>query len=299
MFRRGCVVVTVAEFTGFAGEYEGLGSRKAPDAYVKVAGTDGFPSVVVESGWAESMEDLVKDARLWLLGTGGATKVCIVVHFLEERAARVPKPESDDDNDSPAAASDDEDGDTVSASTEATDPGPVDPFPEETALLASITSTTPLNTISSDLLALHRLQQLSQPLLRQFTASFHVYRANATLTGIRKVCTLTVLPAPLPDADSNQTFELSLQDLYGDAAVAEGVDPQRKVRFEMAELREDIADQVPAMEKMRSDARALAVMRQVRGGVGGETFSMGKKRGGGGNREKDGDAEWVTAGRRG
>lgn len=45
-------------------------------------------------------------ARLWLLGTGGATKVCIVVHFLEERAARVAKPES-------------EDGDTASPSTEA------------------------------------------------------------------------------------------------------------------------------------------------------------------------------------
>lgn len=287
-----------AEFTGFAGEYEGLGSRKAPDAYVKVAGTDGFPSVVVESGWAESMEDLVKDARLWLLGTGGATKVCIVVHFLEERAARVPKPESDDDDDdddSPSPASDE----TASACFVVDDTRPVDPFPEETALLASITRTTPLNSISRDILALHRLQKLSQPLLRPFTASFHVYRANTTFTGILEVCTLTVLPAPPSPAD--QVFELSLKDLYGDAPVPEGVDPEKKIRFEMEELREDIADQVPAMEKMRADARALGVVRRVGGSVVGETFAMGKKRGEVGKRKRDGegDGEWVKAGRRG
>lgn len=40
------------------------------DAFVKVAGTTHL-SVVVETGWAEKMADLRKDAKIWLCGTKG------------------------------------------------------------------------------------------------------------------------------------------------------------------------------------------------------------------------------------
>ncbi|KAG0134972.1 hypothetical protein HOY82DRAFT_480644, partial [Tuber indicum] len=36
------------------------------------------PSIVLESGWVESSEQLIKDCRLWLLGTAGAVKVVIL-----------------------------------------------------------------------------------------------------------------------------------------------------------------------------------------------------------------------------
>lgn len=278
---------------------------------MKVAGTDGFPSVVVESGWAESMEDLLTDARLWLLGTGGATKVCIVVHFQEERAARLPNVESDDEaiagqsNGESAGESDslseEENGEiTCTTAVPSEHPSPcedaetvdTDPFPEEQALLASIDRSTHLNDISRDLLALHRLQKLSQPLLRPFTATFHVYRRNSAHTDIQAECAMTVLPAP-PDGAA-QIFELSLKDLYGDATVPADVDPDHRIRFEMNELREDIQDQVPAMEKMRADARALKVLKTA-GVVVGETFAAEKKSKGKRKRPED---EWVKPVRR-
>lgn len=278
---------------------------------MKVAGTDGFPSVVVESGWAESMEDLLTDARLWLLGTGGATKVCIVVHFQEERAARLPNVESDDEaiavqsNGESAGESDslseEENGETTcmtAVTSEHTSPCEdaetvdTNPFPEEQALLASIDRSTHLNDISRDLLALHRLQKLSQPLLRPFTATFHVYRRNSAHTDIHEECAMTVLPAPRDGAA--QIFELSLRDLYGDATVPADVDPDHRIRFEMNELREDIQDQVPAMEKMRADARALKVLKNA-GVVVGETFAAEKKSKGKRKRPED---EWVKPVRR-
>lgn len=274
---------------------------------MKVAGTDGFPSVVVESGWAESMEDLLADARLWLLGTGGITKVCIVVHFQEERAAKPPKALSVDageSNEESGGESDSrsqlENGDTTSTTTltsehipPSNDPASVDnPFPEEQALLASIDRSTRLNDISRDLLALHRRQKLSEPLLRPFTATFHVYRLNAAHTAIHEECTMTVLPAPAIAVA--QTFELSLKDLYGDATVPADVDPDRRILFEMDEMREDIQDQVPAMEKMRADARALKVLKNV-GVVVGETFTAGKR---GKGKRKRAEDEWVKPVRR-
>lgn len=278
---------------------------------MKVAGTDGFPSVVVESGWAESMEDLLADARLWLLGTGGATKVCIVVHFQEERAARLPNVESDDEaiagqsNGESAGESDsvyeEESGETTcttAVTSEHTSPCEdaeavdTDPVPEEQALLASIDRSTPLNDISRDLLALHRLQKLSQPLLRPFTATFHVYRRNSAHNDIHEECAMTVLPAPRDGAA--QIFELSLKDLYGDATVPADVDQDHRIRFEMNELREDIQDQVPAMEKMRADARALKVLKNV-GVAVGETFAAEKKSKGKRKRPED---EWVKPVRR-
>lgn len=49
-------------FPGFSSEYA-LDSEKIPDVFVKVVGIM-HPSVVVETGWAEKMADLKKDAEI-------------------------------------------------------------------------------------------------------------------------------------------------------------------------------------------------------------------------------------------
>lgn len=257
------------------------------------------------------MEDLLADARLWLLGTGGVTKVCILVHFQEERAAKPQKMESDDESTASESNEDSASGESHPISQENEDTRPAtaprvehiphannpvheddDPFPEEHALLASIDRSTHLNDISRDLLTLHRRKMLSQPLLRPFTATLHVYRLNTAHTDIHEQCAMTVLPAP--NNGVAQTFELSLEDLYGDEPVPADVDLEHRIVFEMDELREDIQDQVPAMEKMRADARALRVLKDA-GVTVGETFAAGKKNKGKRKRPED---EWVKPVRR-
>jgi hypothetical protein len=58
-------VVTGTDFLGFAEPYGE--STKQPDVAVRVRGSY-WPTLVVESGWSEGYDDLVEDARLWLVG---------------------------------------------------------------------------------------------------------------------------------------------------------------------------------------------------------------------------------------
>jgi len=57
-------------------------SQKESNAYIKLRGSK-FPSVVCEAGLSEKLEDLIDDARLWLLHTGGITKIVIVLCITE------------------------------------------------------------------------------------------------------------------------------------------------------------------------------------------------------------------------
>ncbi|PUU75371.1 hypothetical protein B9Z19DRAFT_1067466 [Tuber borchii] len=54
-----------------------------PDSFVQLLGGK-FPTIVCETGWSESMEQLKQDARLWLLKTNGETKVVVVLAFREK-----------------------------------------------------------------------------------------------------------------------------------------------------------------------------------------------------------------------
>ena len=55
---------------------------KIPDAYVMLPATD-FPTVVCEAGWSEDHLTLMDDVRLWLLHTGGQTRLVVVISFKE------------------------------------------------------------------------------------------------------------------------------------------------------------------------------------------------------------------------
>lgn len=74
-------------FHRFTGNGYRPDTQKVPDAYLLVIGNN-FPSVVCETGWSESLEDLRADARLWLLGSGGETRVVVVVSFQESTPAQ-------------------------------------------------------------------------------------------------------------------------------------------------------------------------------------------------------------------
>lgn len=68
------------EFMGF--DFPGLlpNRTKEPDGYLTLRGCE-FPLVVLEAGWAEREEDLIKDAQLWLHGTYDAVAFVVIIIF--------------------------------------------------------------------------------------------------------------------------------------------------------------------------------------------------------------------------
>lgn len=59
-----------------------------PDTALRVIG-ERFPSLVIETGWAESYVRLKQDIDLWIVGTGGVTKIAIWVKFSVRAASRL------------------------------------------------------------------------------------------------------------------------------------------------------------------------------------------------------------------
>lgn len=259
-----------ADFYGFKGKYEDTYTRKSPDAYIKVAGVDGFPSVVVEVGWAESMENLMDDARLWLLGTARQTKVVIIVKFTEAIRDDAPSSPSSSETDIHDA-----DADEIPEPT------------EESILLAGVDKTTRFSVLAEAIRALHLRGALAKPLLGHITATFDVFRCTPADTIFEDFT--TVLPAPEPGADNSQqqTNALILADLYGDTPVPAGADPAQRFVLDMDDFRRDIAFQVPEMEKKRSLDRAKAIL-EGRGFWENKTTFAGPKKA---KRKRDGEED--------
>lgn len=245
-----------ADFCNFKGNYEDTYTRKSPDAYVKVAGARGFPSVVVEVGWAESMADLLADARLWLLGTAGQTKVVIVVKFTETA-------------DAPSSSS--------SSSEDTEDEADEDPATDEAALLKAVDKTTRFSALADAILDLHHRGALAKPLLGAIAATFHVFRRSPGDADIFEAFTTTVLPEPTSTDPQPQTYALTLKDLYGDTPVPPGTDAAQSFVMDMADFRRDVAFQVPEMEVKRSLDRAKGVLEAKGFWEGRATFAGAKK----------------------
>lgn len=250
-----------ADFYGFKGKYEDTLTRKSPDAYISVAGALEFPSLVVEVGWAESMEDLMDDARLWLLGTAGQTKVVIVVKFNEGSCDNVPSTSS---STSSGSEPDNADGEHSTVST------------KESLLLADVNSTTRLSILAEALRDLHLRGELEKPLLGDITATFHVFRCTTENT-VYEDFTTTVLPAPNSETNSPQTYALTLEDLYGGSPVPAGEDPHQQFMMDMDDFRRDVAYQIPKMEVKRSLERAKAILAKKGLWQNKATFAGAKK----------------------
>lgn len=264
--------LTEAGFGGFTGRHNLL-SRKQPDASLQVKGDD-FPSVVCESGWAEKMDDLQRDAELWLLHTDGQTGVVLVLAFTESfgddddtaLTAGVPDPPS-------AVVEPDTNQEASQATSDSSETS--DSPTEESLLLSCITDATTPRALAADLLDLHRRHQLSKPLLGRIHATMHVFRANDSLTAIEESYTAVLLPAP---ADmQHQAFTLTMFDLLGDLAEDEGIDPDEEVVFPLDALREVVREQIPKMERMRSADRAASVLKGLGLWQKVETFAQYKR----------------------
>lgn len=221
------------------------------------------------------------DARLWLLGTAGQTKVVIIVNFTEDRrgprtsASSAPSSSATGSDTETSAHDDGEDeGDDTADGDASLDPS--EPS-EEALLLSTVNATTRFSALAAGILDLHLRGALAKPLLGSITATFHVFRRTPADTVYEEFST-TVLPAPEPgDAEQRQTYALTLGDLYGDNPLPAGEDPHHRFVMDMDDFRRDIAHQVPEMEEKRSLDRAEAVLKKRGFWEGREPFAGAKK----------------------
>ncbi|KAG0642793.1 hypothetical protein HOY80DRAFT_1134285 [Tuber brumale] len=303
-------MVTVAgsgtTFSGFTGD--GLGtSRKIPDCYIQLRG-GRFPTVVCEVGWVESFEDLVQDARLWLLHTNGETKIVIVLAFAEEK----PKTEAvsgrlHPEPITPTTANDD--GVTLSStsnyqeisytttsnheasvpqitSDEATTPPttgneattpPTTGNGSEESLIKSIDGGTDLNDLAEQLFALNEQGKLQHPLLAKVHASLHIFKASKEGDDIVESFSANLLPKQPADTAAPKEFGITLHDMLGKLVPA-GHDPEQEITFPLGDLKEVIEDSIPRTARLRASDRAIKLLKDTVGLDEEPTFAQRKRR---------------------
>lgn len=226
------------------------------------------------------MDDLMADARLWLLGTEGQTKVVIIVNFTEDKRGHR-SPVLPAQNSGAATETEETDVEDTSTDTEEVHSDPGDdaenlPEPtEEQRLLSTITPTTSFSALAARILELHLRGALAMPLLGSITATFHVFRRTADT--IYQEFVTPVLPAPEPNSDQTQSYILTLADMYGDNPLPDGEDPNYAFVMDMDDFRRDIAYQVPDMEEKRSLDRAEAILKNLGFWQNKLTFAGAKK----------------------
>lgn len=223
------------------------------------------------------MDDLKADARLWLLGSDGQTCVVIVVAFQE---ATVALQQSEGGCPTPANVIDGDERAVVDGIESSID-NPYDPshdqYPEEQALLSTINDSTRFLPLASDLLALHRQDKLSKPLLGRVDGTVHIFRANPARDAIIESFTATLLPNP--PTGTRQSFSLAIEDLVGRAvAEANGLDPQEQIFFSLSRLWAVVAKQIPKQEKKRSMDRAVVLMKERGLWKDMQTFAQSKRK---------------------
>ncbi|RPA95742.1 hypothetical protein L873DRAFT_1812523 [Choiromyces venosus 120613-1] len=242
------------KFSGFTGDWSGS-SEKLPDAYIQLP--DGnFPTVVCEAGWAEAHEELMQDARLWLLHTNGQTRIVIVLSFTENNP-----------------------GTRIVAVNQEVEPkvGTEGGANDEQTVLDSIDETTDLNDLAESLFNLNQQSKLRQPLVGNLKASLHVYKACEGGEDIVESFATILLPHPPADDSGPKEFGITMQDLLGNH-VPEGHNPADEIMFDLADLQEFVQRSIPRTERLRATRRAKKLLKSTVGLNEQETFAQTKRR---------------------
>lgn len=239
----------------------------APDAYVTI-GDSVFPTIVMTVVWSESMDDVMANAKMWLLGTGFATKVVMIVHVTEDKS-QVEMESGGEFSTRNSWYSSNHYGHPGITATGITSSHPNIPTPdnragylEEQTLLANVSSTSDANELSQAILALHQRQALSRPLIHPINAKLRVFRVRDTGQGIYEEMRTTILPQF--ERRTASIYVISFGDLYGDHPIPSSVNPDGDIDFDLEELREDLEDQISTIERVRAEVRAKAILKAKR-----------------------------------
>ncbi|KAG0634358.1 acetyl-CoA carboxylase [Tuber brumale] len=166
-----CEHVSIKDFDSWTIENPELEENKHIHTFAKLK-TTRFPGIICESGFSESWDNLMDDARLWLLGTEGQTKIVVVLSFMESQLR----------------------GNQVEDTTDAnSDTG------EQTVIDSINQSTTQIN-LAQMLEQLNQRAKLKNPLIGDVSATLHLFRAMKDYTDIEEFSNSTVLPLPVSDS---------------------------------------------------------------------------------------------------
>ena len=215
-----------------------------------------FPAVVCEAGWAETLEELMEDVRLWLLHTRGQTRIAIVMCFTETRITSGTDLESE--------VSEDESG-TERWQT------------EERILIESIDESTKLHDLANRLRDLNGQDKLRMPLIGQLESSLSVYRASEDFQDITEIFGTTILPPPPIDSAEPRAFQITMQDIFGEDIPAE-LKPMDAITFSLPVLEGLVAKSISGTAWLRANGRAEKLMKEAGVWEERETFAQYKRR---------------------
>lgn len=211
--------------------------------------------VVCEAGWTETLDELKEDARLWLLNTGGQTKIVIVMCFTETQKRS--------GKDLGSEVSEDEMG------TEGRQA-------EERILIESIDESTKLLDLAHQLRALDQQDKLQVPLIGELHATLHVYCASEDSKDITEIFNTTILPPPANSAGPCK-FQITMKDIFGDDVPAD-MNPMDPIIFSLPVLEALVAQSIPKTAWFRANRRAKKLLKEAGVWEESDTFTQHKRR---------------------
>lgn len=148
---------------------------------------------------------------------------------------------------------------------------------DERALLDHVDESTDPEVLANQLLELHRSGKLSRPLIGLLRSNLHVFKLDPAKIRIMESFSATVLPVPELLGVRQDTFQLTMQDIFGDSTIPASVDRDARIAFSIGRLRVMIGKQIPKMERLRAIARALEMKKTKGFGEKKETFAAQKR----------------------
>jgi len=260
--------------------------------------TADFPTVVCEAGWSEDHLALMDDVRLWLLHTGGQTRLVIVISFteshkkgtseVENKVSRVGDDEPGVEDGGPEVDQEKE------AEAENTKPEVEDEpgvhcgelgdgaqnsviVSEEQTVIEEIDETTGFHILIAKLLDLNRRGKLKEPLIGDLQGTVQLYKTSEDGKDIMESFSATLLPRPPNQENGPIEFGISLEDLFG-GSVPEGHDPRTEILFNLENLAEFITTSMIETEKHRGSDRAVKLLKAAGVWEERDTWAQGKRR---------------------
>ena len=207
---------------------------------MKLSDTD-FPAVVCEAGWAETLEELKEDARLWLLNTRGQTKIVILMCFTETHITSGTDLESEVSEDESAIERRQR---------------------EERILIESIDKSTKLLDLANRLRDLNGQDKLRMPLIGKLQALLNVYRASEDSKDITELFGTTILPSPPVGSEEPREFQITMQDIFGKDVPAD-FKPMDAITFSLPVLEVLVAKSLSATTWLRANRQGKKLMKEA------------------------------------
>ncbi|PUU75386.1 hypothetical protein B9Z19DRAFT_1067481 [Tuber borchii] len=152
---------------------------------------------------------------------------------------------------------------------------PVTSDDRQEILLAEIDEDTDLNTLAEKLFDLNEQGGLKPPLLGNFYATLHLFKATEAGDDIVETFFANLLPPETVAAETPNVFGITLRDLLGDR-VPKGHDPAYEITFPLEDLKAFIESSIPRTTRLRATDRAEKLIEKTVGVSGEPTFAQRK-----------------------